>query len=218
MEASWAKRLIVLTDLRQGVPGGWLRRALPQALGQSILSRAIVKIPRIPMVERASLSMIGKAMLDKLRKIFAAPAGQDGAVPAVGSDLQVAAAALMVEAAEMDEAFGDDEHAKISSLIQARFGLDEAQASQVIQSAERKVDASVQNFGFTKTINDSFTHDERVELMSMLWEVVYVDGELHDLEASLMRRVAGLLFVSDHENGRARKEALRRLEEQKSTT
>ena len=149
-------------------------------------------------------------MLDRLKKIFAPAAGPEGAAPS-GSDMQIAAAALMVEAAEMDEAFGDDEHAKISKLIQDRFGLDETQADQVIQSAERKVDVSVQNFGFTKTINDSFTHDERVELMSMLWEVVYVDGKLHDLEASLMRRVAGLLFVSDHENGRARKSALKRL-------
>ena len=45
----------------------------------------------------------------------------------------------------------------------------------------------------------------------MLWEVAYADGELHDYEANLMRRVTGLLFVSDQESGEARKRALERL-------
>ena len=47
--------------------------------------------------------------------------------------------------------------------------------------------------------------------MGMLWEVAYMDGELHDMEASLMRRLAGLLYVSDKENGLARKAARERL-------
>ncbi len=151
-------------------------------------------------------------MLDKLKSIFALPVEDSDTHGGPSRDLQVAAAALMVEAAQMDDNFGADEEAKILSLVQTRFDLDSAAAQKVVDAAQRKVDRSVQNFGFTKVINDSFTHEERVDLMSMLWEVVYVDGELHDLEASLMRRVAGLLFVSDHENGHARKQALKRLQ------
>ena len=45
----------------------------------------------------------------------------------------------------------------------------------------------------------------------MLWEVVYADGELHDYEASLLRRIAGLLYVPDRESGEARKRVLARL-------
>jgi uncharacterized tellurite resistance protein B-like protein len=47
----------------------------------------------------------------------------------------------------------------------------------------------------------------------MLWELAYADGQLHDLEASLMRRLAGLLYVSDRDSGDARKRALRRLDQ-----
>jgi len=46
----------------------------------------------------------------------------------------------------------------------------------------------------------------------MLWEVVYADGELHHYEANLMRRLAGLLQVSDREVGAARKRARERLD------
>ena len=45
----------------------------------------------------------------------------------------------------------------------------------------------------------------------MLWEVVYADGVLHDYEASLLRRIAGLIYVSGRESGIARQQVLRRL-------
>jgi uncharacterized tellurite resistance protein B-like protein len=47
--------------------------------------------------------------------------------------------------------------------------------------------------------------------MEMLWEVAYADGTLHELEAQLMRRMAGLIFVDDRANGEARKRALAKL-------
>ena len=49
-------------------------------------------------------------------------------------------------------------------------------------------------------------------MLQMLWEVAYADGELHDYEASLLRQVAGLLYVTDQESGTARKRARERLE------
>jgi uncharacterized tellurite resistance protein B-like protein len=45
----------------------------------------------------------------------------------------------------------------------------------------------------------------------MLWEVAYADGVLDPLEDSLLRRVGGLIDVSDHERGEAKQRVLRRL-------
>jgi uncharacterized tellurite resistance protein B-like protein len=61
---------------------------------------------------------------------------------------------------------------------------------------------------FIRRIRDGFDHDERVEMVEMLWRVVYADGVVHDHEANLLRRVAGLLYVSDRESGEARKRAI----------
>lgn len=66
-------------------------------------------------------------------------------------------------------------------------------------------------YGLTRDIKNSLDHPERVELMEMLWQVAYADGVLHDYEANLMRRLAGLLYVSDQESGEARKRAQRAL-------
>ena len=48
-------------------------------------------------------------------------------------------------------------------------------------------------------------HDQRLAMMEMLWHVIYADGEVHDHEAALMRRLAGLLYVSDQEGGTLRR-------------
>lgn len=152
-------------------------------------------------------------MLDRIKALFSAQleAGQAIAGHHETDQLQLAAVALLVEAAQMDDDFGAAERSKIIELVQRRFALSEAESQELLNAASVKVDQSIQIFGFTRVIDDGFSEDERIELMEMLWEVSYADGELHDYEASLMRRLAGLLHVSDRDSGDARKRALARL-------
>ena len=77
--------------------------------------------------------------------------------------------------------------------------------------AERTATESVAWQGFTRAIKDALPPEERIGVLEMLWEVVYADGRLHDYEASLLRRVAGLLYVSDRDSGEARLRVLARL-------
>jgi uncharacterized tellurite resistance protein B-like protein len=53
--------------------------------------------------------------------------------------------------------------------------------------------------------------EERVAIIEMLWEVVYADGTLHEYEASLLRRVCGLIYVTDQDSGTARKRVLEKM-------
>jgi len=124
---------------------------------------------------------------------------------------QLAAAALLVEAAQMDDTFDERERGKILDLVTTRFGLRREEGESLIDAAEDAVARSIQLHGFTRTIKSAFDHEERVELLEMLWEVAYVDGKLHDYEANLIRRITGLLQISDRESGSARKRALQRL-------
>ena len=126
-------------------------------------------------------------------------------------ELHLAAAALMVEAARLDGDFDDTERARILDILRRRFELDDASAGVLIDAAIGAVDAIPEIYGFTRTLRQYFDHDERVAMLELLWEVAYADGELHDYEASLLRRVTGLLYVTDRESGAARKRALDRL-------
>ncbi len=125
-------------------------------------------------------------------------------------EIQLAAAALLVEAAWLDETFDADERAGIGAILRRRFGLSEEEAETLVAAAEDAVAESVQLHGFARAVRDHFDHEERVEMVEMLWEVVYADGVLHDHEASLMRRIGGLIYVSDQERGAARKRVLAR--------
>ena len=125
--------------------------------------------------------------------------------------MALAATALLVETAVMDETFDEAERATITRLIGARFALDPAAAQALVVEAEQAVDASIQLFGFTKSINDHFSPEQRVELMEMLWEVAYADGIVHDFEENLLRRIAGLIYVTDRDRGLARNKVRERL-------
>jgi uncharacterized tellurite resistance protein B-like protein len=150
-------------------------------------------------------------MLDRIHRLLTGhpPAAQHAAHSF--EERQLAAAALMVEAATMDSSFDADERARIAALVQARFGLSSEEAQALVAEAERAASSSVEWYGFTRAIKDGFDHAERVQLVEMMWEVAYADGALHDYEASLLRRVAGLLYVGDRESGEARKRVLARL-------
>lgn len=147
-------------------------------------------------------------MIDRIKHLFGA--GPPPA-PARRHDIRLAAAALLVVAACQDDGFDDREKARIEALLAARFGLDAAEADSLMAEATVRAAETVQILPFTKAIKAEFSHDERVEMVEMLWQVVYADGVLQDHEAALMRRIGGLIYVSDRERGEARKRALRTL-------
>jgi len=149
-------------------------------------------------------------MLKRIKEaLFSGDKNQTVARPQ--SDLKLASAALLVEAAVMDGEFDDAERTTIQALLQNRFELSEAETVELISDAEAAVKDSSELYTLTRTIKNEFEHDERVHMIEMLWEVVYADGELDDYEANLVRRLNGLLHVSDRESGEARKRVLAKL-------
>jgi uncharacterized tellurite resistance protein B-like protein len=155
--------------------------------------------------------VITSAVLDRLKAFLASQGGASDAGAQRIDKVQLATVALLVEAAQMDAEFGAEERAKIAELVEGRFGLSAEEGGALLQAASEKIEQSVEVFGFTREIKNAFSPEERIEMMEMLWEVAYADGVLHDLEASLMRRLAGLLHVSDRDSGLARKRVIARL-------
>jgi uncharacterized tellurite resistance protein B-like protein len=71
----------------------------------------------------------------------------------------------------------------------------------------------VQLHGHTNDIAQQMTPDERIHLIEMLWEVAYADGVLDPEEDLLIRRVAGLVYVTDRDRVLARQRVLARKEQ-----
>jgi uncharacterized tellurite resistance protein B-like protein len=149
-------------------------------------------------------------MFDRLRALFEEGPGQ-GAAASGRDDLELAVAALLVELAGVDRSVGDDERVLIRQLLERRFGLSGDEARALEAAAERRADSSPQLFGFARTINDRVPRERRCDVIELLWEVAYADGVLDPLEDSLLRRIGGLIDVSDHDRGEARLRVLARL-------
>lgn len=151
-------------------------------------------------------------MINRIKTLLRTePGAQPGKRARSREDKQVAAAALLVEAARMDAHFDPEERLVIAQLLQQRFGLNDEETESLIEEAEQVQEQSNQLIRFTKSIKENFTEEERIELLEMLWEVAYADGRLHHYEANLLRRVGGLIYVSDRDRGAARKRVLRRM-------
>ncbi|MEE2969592.1 MAG: TerB family tellurite resistance protein [Pseudomonadota bacterium] len=153
-------------------------------------------------------------MINRIKSFFSdrqARPGGDGGHHTV-DEFHLAAAALLVHAASIDTDFDDAERAKILELAENKLDLSAEEARSLLQAAEKAADESVQLLGFTRAVKDKFSYEERVELLEMLWEVVYADGEVDEFESQLMRRIGGLIYVTDRDRGIARKRVLERLD------
>ena len=146
-------------------------------------------------------------MLDALKKLLL---GEEQA--SKHDDRQLACAALLISAANEDGSYDPVERDTIFALLERSFGLSAADAADLLRAAEKQASGAVGLHRFVTVLNRMLDAADKVKLIEMLWEVVYADGRLDDYEANLMRRVGGLLGVSDFERGEARKRVLARRE------
>ncbi len=146
-----------------------------------------------------------KALIKALERVFGEPKTEHS--ERAEETTARAIAALLIEGANVDGQFGDAEYHLIGRLVAARFGLTEQQAARLLDRAAKDVERTTQLFGFTRQIVAGCTPAERAEVVRTLWDVAYADGTVHDYEAALIRRICGLLHVTDRDSGAARKQA-----------
>ena len=123
-------------------------------------------------------------------------------------ELELAVAALLIEAARMDDDFDAAERATIERLLAERFDLAPEAVRALVETAEQKVQDTAQYFPFTREITKRLSTEQRVGIIEMLWEVAYADGIIDPYEDMVLRQIAGLIHVPDRERGLARKRAL----------
>ena len=58
---------------------------------------------------------------------------------------------------------------------------------------------AVDLFAFTSVLNRSLDETAKIEFIGILWEMVYADGEIHELEDNIVWRTAELIGVSQRD-------------------
>ena len=94
-------------------------------------------------------------MLDRIKALIFNDGADDATVDGSGGgtdDVQVAAVALLIEAAVIDGDFDEAERKAIAGLIESRFAFEGAEVEELIALGEEAVENSNQLYAFTRVV------------------------------------------------------------------
>jgi len=150
-------------------------------------------------------------MIGRVKILLGICAAADPEPAQTQDELRLAAACLLVEASMIDGEVDERETERLTIRLSEHFRMAPAEVAPLVARATEVAGDAVDWNRFTRVLKAEFDYEERVAMLEMLWEVVLADGELHAYEDSLLRRVAGLLHVEDHDRAAARHKAEARL-------
>ena len=140
-------------------------------------------------------------MLQSLKNIFASDQILDAETENTEIDIL---SGLMIEAANTDGEVTQEELDKISHSLINVFKEDPKAVEVSLTKAFENKDNSQSLYYYTSKLNKSYSNENKIKLIQTLWEIILADNEIHDFETNLIRRLAGLLYISDVECGNAK--------------
>ena len=115
-------------------------------------------------------------------------------------DKSILIAALLIHAAKIDENYTENEKNIIKKALIELDHLNTSKIDEIMKLAEKKEKESNQIVEFTQKIKKE-NMDFKLKIIEILWKIVYSDGTNDNYESNLIRRICGLLYVSDKESG-----------------
>ena len=109
-------------------------------------------------------------------------------------------AALLVHAAKIDDNYTSLEKEMIKKAIISLDGTNTSNVEKILEKAEKKESESNQIVEFTREIK-KYSNEFKIKVIAILWKIVYSDNTNDNYESNLIRRVCGLLYISDKESG-----------------
>src|SRR5438270_1637473 len=165
------------------------------------VTASIAEKQRAPHLQACYAAAIPAApedlMFDALKN-FLAEMGGAGPAPERAfdeADYRLAAAALLIHVANADGHVDDAERVRLQAIVEARFALDRDTARRLIAAAEESEREAVDLYHFTATLKRALDEAGRRQVIELLWDMAYADGQVYELEENIVWRVAELLAV-----------------------
>ena len=102
-------------------------------------------------------------------------------------------AALLIHTAKIDQDYSKNEEKIIKEAL-LKIGISAENIEQTITSAKELEKNSNQILDFTKEVKKMENEDKKM-IIETLWKIIYSNKEADIYETSLMRRLAGLLYI-----------------------
>jgi uncharacterized tellurite resistance protein B-like protein len=127
-------------------------------------------------------------------------------------DPRVAVIGLCFQVMEADGAVRASERRKMRELVKEHYKLDAAALNALVAAGESAESEAIDFYRFTSEIKRHLSEEQRVELVGMLWEIVYADGGRSEMEDHAIWRIADLLGVSGRDRVLKRQEAAAKID------
>ena len=114
------------------------------------------------------------------------------------NDPKLSVAALLVHLAAVDGQMKDAERNAIKGVLQDHYGLDEQSVDNLVKEAALRDAEAVDFYKFTAAITQ-LEMEDRIEIVRMMWTVVFADKKNHELEDNMVWRIAELIGVSSRD-------------------
>lgn len=113
--------------------------------------------------------------------------------------LHLATAVLLVEVMRADPQLGEAERIAVVEALRRKFTLADDELDRLVELAHESARTANDFYGFTSTLNERFSHEQKVRMVEFMWSVALADGHLDAHENHLISKVAGLLHVTHGE-------------------
>ena len=84
---------------------------------------------------------------------------------------------------------------RLNALLQQRYELSESDADELLAEATEAESDAIDLYRFTSSLNRALDERGRQQIVEMLWQVAYADGQVTEFEDNLIWRAADLLHV-----------------------
>ena len=111
--------------------------------------------------------------------------------------IAISTAALLIEAANADDNFTEEERKTINDILVKKFNLNAEELEEIISLANKKIEQSVSFYEFTNILNRQFSRDEKYEIIFRIFEVIFADSKLDSHEEYFIRTISTNLHL-DH--------------------
>lgn len=113
----------------------------------------------------------------------------------VHSQKQLAEAALMYHVIAVDGIIRDEERQRMAEVLAEHFDMDDEETRALAENARDAEHEAIDLYQFTSILKNSMEEEDRITIIENLWEMVFADGVIHELEDNVVWRVAELIGV-----------------------
>ena len=136
-------------------------------------------------------------MLKKIQAFFETHFSLDETTGvSVEHQLNLAAAALLIEMSFQDDEVHEKEKAAVKQVMSKQLELSENEISELYTLAEEEKHQATDYHQFTSLITQHYTQPQKINLIESLWKVAYADNVLDKHEEHMVRRISDLIHVS----------------------